>query len=68
MEQERRGGVRKGAGRPATGPKTERKMFSLSHETIALLEEIPLGERSQFVNDAITARLRRNRKKGSVTK
>jgi hypothetical protein len=53
------GGARKGAGRKATGKKTQTAFFSLSLETIAALAAIPNGQRSKFVQAAIAEKLAR---------
>jgi hypothetical protein len=53
-----RGGARKGAGRKATGPKTILAGFSLSSETLNRLDiAIPRGQRSKFVEAAISQKL-----------
>jgi hypothetical protein len=53
-----RGGARKGAGRKATGPKSILAGFSLSKEILLNLgNAVPRGQRSKFVEAAITEKL-----------
>ena len=59
-----RGGARKGAGRKATGSKTVLASFSLSSEVLFSLETlIPRGQRSKFVEAAISKKLLKFSKK-----
>jgi hypothetical protein len=53
-----RGGARKGSGRKLTGPKTILAGFSLSKKIlIELGTSVPRGQRSKFVEAAISEKL-----------
>jgi hypothetical protein len=53
-KNQKRGGARKGAGRKRTGHKTILAGFSLSKEILHRLRtEVPLGQRSNFVEVSI---------------
>jgi hypothetical protein len=66
MQEQKRGGARKGAGRKHTGRKTIRMQFSITKENAELLKNVP--NKSAFVNAAIQAGFKTTQRKGNQEK